>query len=133
MKYQLVIAPEECRFHTGDSPVALYHPDYDSIKPYGVGPAIKGIEITIPISKRHLVKLTWDGKEETTIIKKDEAREYNRRTIIMADSQIFASEVNEGLMKSIALFHKIKAGYQLDELWYGKGAVNVTRFIPVTK
>jgi len=77
------MASKGCVFITGDSPVALYHPDYNSIKPYGVGPAIKGTEITIPISNRHLVKLSWDGNEEEITIEKDAVREYNRRTIIM--------------------------------------------------
>jgi len=132
MKYQLIIAPKGHHFLTGDSPVALYHPNYNSIKPYGVGPAIKGIEITIPLSQEHLVKLTWDGEEGVTTINNDEVGEYNRKTIIMAESQIFASEVNKELIEKISLLHNIKAGYQLDELWYGKGAVNITRFIPVT-
>ncbi len=133
MKYQLVLAPNGHHFLTGDSPVALYHPNYDSIKPYGVGPALKDVELTFPISKRHLIKLTWDKEEGVKTIQEDEIQEYNRRIIIMADSQIFASEVNQDLMKKVALFHKVKAGYKLDNLWYGGGAVHFCRFIPVTK
>lgn len=133
MKYQLVFAPNGHHFFTGDSPVALYHPNYDSIKPYGVGPAFKNVELTFPISKRLLIKLTWDREEGVKTIHEERVKEYNRRTIIMADSQIFASEVNPDLMKKVALFHKVEAGYKLDNLWYGEGAVHVSRFIPVTK
>ncbi|MHC4462221.1 MAG: DUF4238 domain-containing protein [Planctomycetota bacterium] len=133
MKYQLVFAPNAHHFITGDSPVALYHPNYDSIKPYGVGPVFKEIEVTFPISKRLLVKLTWDAEEGVTTAQECEVQEYNRRSIIMADSQIFACEVNPDLLEKVALFHKVEAGYKLDNLWYGKGAAHVCRFIPVTK
>ncbi|MCJ7670189.1 MAG: DUF4238 domain-containing protein [Dehalococcoidia bacterium] len=133
MKYQLVFAPDGHHFITGDSPVALYHPNYDSIKPYGVGPAFKEIEVTFPISKRLLVKLTWNGEEGVTTVQEDKVQEHNRRSIIMADSQIFTSEVNPVLLEKVALFHKVEAGYKFDSLWYGEGAAHVSRFIPVTK
>lgn len=133
MKYQLIIAPNGHHFITGDSPVALYHPNYDSIKPYGVGPVFKEIEVTFPISKKLLLKLTWDGEEGITTVQEDEVQEYNRRSIIMADSQIFASEVNPVLLEQVACLHNVEAGYKFDNLWYGKGAANISRFIPVTK
>lgn len=133
MKHQLIIAPNGHYFITGDSPVALYHPNYDSIKPYGVGPALKGTEVTFPISKNLLVKLTWDGEEGVTTAQEDEIWEYNRRSIVMADSQIFASEVSSDLLKKIALFHTIKAGYTLDVLPHKNGVSHISRFIPVTK
>lgn len=133
MKYQLAFAPKGHHFITGDSPVALYHPNYDSIKPYGVGPAIKGTEVTFPLSKRLLVKLTWDGEEDITTVQEDDVWEYNRRSIIMADNQIFASEINLILLEKVRLFHGVEAGYKLNNLWYGKGAAHVCRFIPVTK
>jgi hypothetical protein len=133
MKYQLVFAPNGHRFITGDSPVALYHPNYDSIKPYGVGLMFKDIEVSFPISKSLLVKLTWEGEEGVTMVHADEVQEYNRRSIIVADRQIFASEVNPVLLEKVALFHKIDAGYKFDNLWDGKGTMHVSRFIPVTK
>jgi hypothetical protein len=133
MKYQLVFAANGHHFITGDSPVVLYHPNYDSIKPYGVSLTFKDIEVTFPISKKLLVKLTWDGGEGVTTIQEDEVQEYNRRSIIMADTQIFASELNPGLLEKVALFHKVEAGYKFDNLWNGKGTMHVSRFIPVTK
>ena len=133
MKIQLIMAPNSCHFITSDSPVALYYPNYDSIKPYGVGPALKGTEVTFPISKNLLVKLTWDGEDGVTTAQEDEVWEYNRRSIIMADSQIFASEVSPDLLGKVALFHTVKAGYTLDVLPHENGAVHISRFIPVTK
>jgi len=133
MKYQLIIAPNGHHFITGDSPVALYHPNYDSIKPYGVSLKFKEIEVTFPISKKLLVKLTWNGEEGVKTIQENEVQEYNRRSIIMTDSQIFASDVSPALLEKVALFHNVEAGYRSDDLWYGKGSVHVSRFIPVTK
>lgn len=133
MKFQLIIIPDGHYFITGDSPVALYHPDYNSIKPYGVGPTFKEIELTFPISKKLLIKLTWYGEEGVIKSKEDEVQEYNRRTIIMADSQIYSSEINPDLIEQVKLFHKVEAGYKLDNLWYGEGAAHIQRFIPVTK
>jgi len=133
MKFQLVMAPEGHQFITGDSPVALYHPDYDSIKPYGVGPAFKEVELTLPISKKLLIKLSWDSDEGILNANEKEVHEYNRRTIIMADSTVYASEQRQDLIEKISLYHKIKAGYQTDNLWYGKGAAHIQRLIPVTK
>jgi hypothetical protein len=133
MKFQLITAPKGHHFITGDSPVALYHPDYDSIKPYGVGPAFKEIELTFPISNELLIKLSWSGEEGVIKAKENEIQEYNRRTIIMADSEIYSSEQKPDLIKKIVLFHRIEAGYKLDNLWYGEGAAHICRFIPVTK
>lgn len=132
MTYQLIIAPDGSHFITGDSPVALYHPDYDTIRPYGVGPALKEVELTFPISKTLLVKLTWHDDEGTKQAQKDEVQEYNRRTIIMADSQVYSSKLEADLIEDVRRFHRVEAGYKLDSLWYGEGAVQVSRFIPVT-
>jgi len=133
MRYQLITTPKGQHFITGDSPVALYHPNYDSIKPYGVGPAFKEIEVTFPVSNELLIRLVWHGEEGVLKAKKEDVQEFNRRTIIMADSQIFSSETSSELIKNVALFHKVEAGYKLANLWYGKGAVHIHRFIPVTK
>lgn len=133
MRYQLISAPRGQHFITGDSPVALYHPDYDSIKPYGVGPAFKETEVTFPVSNKLMIVLSWHGKEGVLRAKKEDVQEFNRRTIIMADSQIFSSKISSELITNVARFHKVEAGYKLDNLWYGKGGVQIHRFIPVTK
>jgi len=132
MKYQLFLAPDEHHFITADSPVALYHPNYESVKPYGVGPAFKEVEITFPLAKSHLVKLSWEGKEGTIEVQEDHLLEYNRRTIIMADKYIYSCLSNDYLQEQVAWYHNISAGYKVDNLWYGKGAYKISRFIPVT-
>jgi hypothetical protein len=133
MKYQLIFAPNGHHFITGDSPVALYHPDYEFIKPYGVGPAFKEIELTFPISKELLIKLTWHGDEGVKEAQKEEVQEYNRRTLIMAEKYIFSSEANQNLIQQIAQYHNVQAGYKFDSLWFGEGSMHISRFIPVTK
>ena len=133
MNFQLIFAPNDSYFVTCDSPVAIYHPDYESIKPYGVGPAFKDIEITFPISKSHMLKLIWNAQDGVIEAEKDDLKEYNRRTIVMANEQIFSSEVNPDLLEQIIRYHRIEAGYKLDDLWYGEGSAHIHRFIPVTK
>jgi hypothetical protein len=133
MKCQLILAPNGHHFITADSPVAIYHPNYESIRPYGVGPAFKEVEITFPIAKSHLVKLSWHGKDGTFHAGENQMMEYNRRTIIMADKYIYSCESQKHLAKQIALNQNIEAGYQLDNLCYGEGSIHISRFIPVTK
>lgn len=132
MKYQLFLTPDGHHFITADSPVALYHPHYESVKPYGVGPAFKEVEITFPLAKSHLVKLTWEGKEGTFEAQEDQLLEYNRRTIIMADKYIYSCVPNDYLQEQVTQYHNISAGYKVDNLWYGEGAYKISRFIPVT-
>jgi len=132
MKWQLILAPTGCSFITGDSPVAIYHPNYEAIRPYGVGLVFKDIEVTFPISKKHLVKLTWNGKDGSLQEQKNQVEEYNRRTIIMAKKYVFTSETNPHLEEQIVGYHNVKAGYQTDNMWYGNGAISHIRFIPVT-
>ena len=132
MKWELILAPSKYNFITGDTPVSIYHPNYKAIRPYGVGLAFKDIEVTFPISKKHLVKLTWNGKDGYLQAQKNQVAEYNRRTIIMAKKYVFTSKTNPYLEKQIVQFHNFQAGYKTDNMWYGKGALHITRFIPVT-
>ncbi len=50
-----IIDNDEMTFVTSDNPIALYHPDYDKIKPYGVGLAMGGVELTFPLTSRILI------------------------------------------------------------------------------
>lgn len=132
MKWNLILSPSGCNFITGDSPVSIYHPNYEAIRPYGVGLVFKDVEVTFPISKKHLVKLTWNGKDESLQAQENQVEEYNRRTIIMAKRYVFASETSPYLKEQIVRFYNLQAGYKIDDMWYGEGAVHITRFIPVT-
>lgn len=132
MKWKLILAPSGYHFITGDSPVAIYHPNYEAIRPYGVGLIFKDVEITFPISKEHLVSLSWNGKNESLQVQKNQVAEYNRRTIVMAKKYVFASEINPHLEEQISRYYDVQAGYKTENMWYGSGALSHTRFIPVT-
>jgi len=73
-----------------------------------------------------MIVLSWHRKEGVLRAKKEDVQEFNRRTIIMADSQIFSSEISSELIKNVARFHKVETGYKLDNLWYGKGVCKFT-------
>lgn len=133
MKCNLFLAPNGSTFITSDTPVSIYHPYHESLKHYGVGLLFKKIEVTFPLSVKVLIKLTWDGKEEIIQTDEHQVAEFNRRTIIMAKKYIYTSEFSKYLKKQIANFHDIRAGYEIDDIWYGEGGLQVTRFIPVTE
>ncbi len=133
MNCQLLNAPSDCYFITCDSPVALYHSDYDSIRPYGVGLMSKNVEVTFPLSKQHIVRYSMKDYDKSKYITEEDVLEYNRRTIIMSDREIYSSEVNQELFDMITLNHDIKTGFMLDNIKYQEGAIQLSRFIPVTK
>lgn len=45
--YHVYTAETPSFFVTSDNPVALYHGDYHEIRPYGVGLATDGVEVTL--------------------------------------------------------------------------------------
>ncbi len=132
MKFQLVIAPDNQLFITSDTPVALYHPNYTSIKPYGVGLAFKEVEISFPLTARLLIRCGWDNEEGTLDATKEEVIEYNRRSIIMSNNYTYSSYSDGRLLEQIEEFCCVTAGFKFDSLFHGDGSVNISRFIPVT-
>ncbi|MEE9214949.1 MAG: DUF4238 domain-containing protein [Thermodesulfobacteriota bacterium] len=132
MKFQLVIAPDNQLFITSDSPVALYHPNYTSIKPYGVGLSFKEIEISFPLTARLLIRCGWGNDEGTLNATKKEVIEYNRRSIIMSNNYTYSSYSDDRLLEQIEEFCCVTAGFKFDSLFYGDGSANIQRFIPVT-
>jgi len=50
----------------------------------------------------------------------------------MAKKYVFTSKTSPYLEKQIVQFHNFQAGYKIDNMWYGKGTVQIIRFIPVT-
>lgn len=131
MNAQLYIAPPNRYFITCDDPVAIFHSDYARIKPYGVGLATKGIEVSVPISRKHLIKLTWEGTEGVVQATPAEVCEYNRRSIVMAKTQIFSPEKDDQLLNEIGALSHSFAGYRLSNLKHENGSVMITTFIPV--
>lgn len=131
MKFQLVIAPDNQLFITSDSPVALYHPNYTSIKPYGVGLAFKEVELSFPLTARLLIRCGWGNDKGTLDATKEEVIEYNRRSIVMSNNYIYSSYYDDSLLEQIEEFCCVTAGFKFDSLFHGDGSAHISRFIPV--
>lgn len=129
--YHVYSAEEASIFVTSDSPVALYHPNYDKIRPYGVGLAMKGVEVTFPLTSDILIRAGHDLKPGASIASTTEVEEFNRRTITMSERYVYASAVSAELRRRIDELKSVRAGFVFDNLFHGDGAVHVSRFIPV--
>lgn len=129
--YQIYYTENHDAFITCDNPVALYHPNYNDIKPYGVGIAIKGVEVTFPLSSSILIAAGQHFEPGVYLATHDQVEEFNRRTIIMSENYLFSSQVSEELIAQIGSCKKLFAGFTFDNLYHGDGSVHVSRFIPV--
>lgn len=129
--YQVHVAEGAGVFVTSDNPVALYHPNYDKIRPYGVGLAMREVEVSLALSPDILVRAGPDLQPGTSKASPEEVEEFNRRTITMADSYVFSSIVTDELIRKIAELKDAKAGFVFDNLFYGEGSYHISRFIPV--
>lgn len=131
LDFQIYTTHEPHTFVTSDNPVALFYPDYEKIKPYGVGIAFKGAELTLPLSSNILIRVGRDlprGSVEATV---DEVVEFNRRTITMAENYVFANKLTPTLQKQIKSIGNTFAGFKFNNLFHGNGSFFISRFIPV--
>lgn len=129
--YHVYLAEEPNFFVSSDNPVALYHPNYEKIRPYGVGLAMKGVEVTLPLTSEMLIRAGRNLKPGTSIASAQEVREFNRRTITMGERYIFSTAVSTEIRHQIAELKSVRAGFVFDNLFHGDGSINVSRFIPV--
>ncbi len=129
--YHVYSAEGTSLFVTSDNPVALYHPNYDKIRPNGVGLAIKGVEVTFPLTSDTLIRAGHDLKPGASIASAEEVEEFNRRTITMSERYVFASAVSTKLKRRIGALKSVRAGFVFDNLFHGDGSLHVSRFIPV--
>ena len=131
LNYQFYNTKEPNIFVTSDNPVALFHPNYEDIKPYGVGLAIKGVELTFPLTSRILIVAGQHLEPGSFLASCDQVNEFNRRTIIMGDNYIFSNEISAELKNYISELKDIFAGFTFNNLYHGNGSVYISRFIPV--
>lgn len=129
--YHVYSTEEASFFVTSDNPVALYHPNYAKIRPYGVGFATKGVEVTFPLTSDTLIRAGHDVKPGTSIASAEEIEEFNRRTIAMSERYIFANAVTTELRCRIGELKNVRAGFVFENLFHGDGSIHVSRFIPV--
>lgn len=131
MRSTLLMAPFGTSFLTSDQPVALFHPTAAK-SPYGAGPETPGIEITLPLSSRVLIRLDHKrGAHSSRIATVSEVDEFNRRTIAMAQDYVFAAEFPERYAPMVRCNKATRSGFVFDDLDHGDGLLQVHRFIPV--
>jgi hypothetical protein len=132
MTPELLRVPEELFLLTCDQPVAFYHPSAGPNDAYGIGPTHSAVEISFPLSSRLLLFLSWNAERRTeNILSSAEVDEFNRRTVIMADSFIFAPRESESALKTVERYRKYFAGSESDVLESDDGGILVARFRPV--
>lgn len=131
MNFSLIKAPEDNYFITSDSPVSYYLPSYKSH--YGLGMIHKKTEIFMPISNVYGILCSWKKKPAKQRISKTKLREYNRRTIIMADNYIYSSIDALDIIHAINKYRDIKAGYKLEKISTPKGNLLIHERVPVIK
>ena len=131
LNYQVFYSKEPDAFISSDNPVALYHQNYNLLKPYGVGLGIKGVELTIPLSHDTFLKAGHHLKPGTFVASSEQVNEFNRRTIIMGESYIFSNNAHSELRSMINELKGQFAGFKFDNLFHGDGSVHISRFIPV--
>jgi hypothetical protein len=134
MKPHVLRAPEGTFFLTCDQPVAIFHPTASPTDAYGIGLADTDTELSVPLSSGVLLLLSWETKSASDrAATADEMIEFNRRTAVMADSLVFASEPSQLAVETTRRYSHCLAGMALDFLDAGNEAVHLARFRPVMR
>lgn len=129
MRSALYIAPPGMSFVTSDQPVALYHPAAAQMS-YGIGPEVPGVEITLPLSSRKLLRLDHSKEVHSEqIALPAQVAEFNRRTIAMGKRYVFTASHPENYVALAESTRGIRAGFVFDDLDHGNGLVQVQRYI----
>jgi hypothetical protein len=134
MSPTLLKASGNARFLTCDQPVAIFHPTASPKDAYGIGIAHPGTEISVPLSSGTLLLLSWSldppvDREATS----EEIAEFNRRTVVMADTFVFARDASELAVETTRRYAHCSAGMMLDILDTGHEALHIGRFRPVMR
>ena len=123
MSIDLMIAPNDSFFITGDTPVAVY------------GGALydKNVEVTFPVSPDLMIRLSReDAIQRCRRISVEEVCEYNRRTVIMSDKYVYSQTTSDIVEATVSENASRSAGWKTHALEYLDGAYLVTHFTPVT-
>jgi hypothetical protein len=132
MRATLYHSPEDEFFITCDQPVALLHPTMSANSWYGIGPGIKGVEISLPLSASVLLKLDHEtGPHSEMSATAAEVKEFNRRSIVMAYNYILTGNEPELISQQSASLRRTFAGFRFDDINPGGQRFQVHRFIGV--
>jgi hypothetical protein len=132
MTPSILKAPDGSFFLTCDQPVAIYHPLATPTDVYGVGIADQLTEISLPLSTQKLLRLSWNSNDtDRRTLTSAEAEEFNRRTIVMADSLAFAPEQSESSVKMVRRYSRCSTSSDFQILEAESETIQVARFRPV--
>ena len=130
MDMELLAAPEDSFFITSDQPVSIYNPNATPNDFHGVALPDPNTVQTIALNSALLLKLSWNGEDRSSRISStDEAAEYNRRTVVMAESYVFLSEDSQSIRELVSANRANFAGFDPPEtLDVGDAAYHMVRF-----
>ena len=132
MTPSILIAPKDLCFITSDQPVSIFNPVANVNDLQGKGIKHPQTEISLPLSNEVLLLLNWSKKEKPQkILSKEEVHEFNRRSIIMADSLIFTSQASDDLLEMIKKYNNLSAGIDISTKDCGKEIFTALRLKPV--
>lgn len=118
-------------FITSDTPVSVYFPNHNG--PYGSPLFANDTELFLPISKHFGILFHNKNRLKKHIVLNDnQVKEYNRRTIIMANNYIYLPMINDEIIRLVKLNWNKTAGQKLDVIDYGRGSYMIGRIMPVT-
>lgn len=127
-------APRQTFFLTCDQPVAIFHPTASPTDAYGIGPQDADAELSVPLSSSALLLLSWRNESAADRdATPEEMVEFNRRTVVMADSLVFAPEPSEFAVELTRRYGHCSAGMSLEFLDAGSEALHLARFRPVMR
>lgn len=133
MRCTLFEAPFGESFITGDQPVCFYHPmGFESGE--GVGPLTPGVEITLPLSARFLLRLDHEpGVHVQYLASSSLVQEFNRRTIVLAENYLFCAAAPERHLQGIAAWRHCRAGFHHETLRTDRGTAQLQRYLSVPR
>lgn len=117
MRPTLVRTSGGASFLTCDQPVAVFSPQARPTDPHGVALTDPATEISLPLSQNVLLLLRWSTKAPLAI-EADPAQvaEYNRRTVVMALSYIFAAALEDWVLELVKANSAFAGGIEAPEV-----------------
>jgi len=132
MTPSILRTPKNSTLITCDQPASVFQPDANSSNSFMIGLAHPKTEITLPLSHNVLLMLTWNKEAPSErIMTEDDVQEFNRRTIVMANSLVFSSKRSLNLENIVKKYNKYNAGFALEELDSGEEIYIICKYSPV--
>ncbi len=132
MRASILRPANDATFLSCDQPVAVYHPTAAPTDAYGIGLRDPSVEVSLALSTKALLHLTWrESTEAERLLTNEEVAEFNRRTAVMAESLLFAPEASDWAVELVRKYRHCSAGIVLSVLDASHEAFHLSRFRPV--